>query len=238
LDCYPLMGSGRDHSGRYFTFPEYGADGSTIVGIATRYQHGKFFIPGGTRGIIIPDGLDVAKVDVLHIVEGPTDVASMWTAGLPVVGRPSNTGGAELLMGLLTQCHDRCRILVVGENDQKADGNWPGLHGAASVAERLALALGRRPGAIREPVRWAICPGGAKDVREWFKSASGEWKDRGVTLAAELSRVACYAESQERTTWRLLAENVSLRERLTRLEQIVSVLAEKTSATISASGTR
>lgn len=238
LDCHQLMGCGSDRDGKFFTFPEYGADGVTVVGIATRHQHRKLFVPGGNRGLSVPAGFDAATAERVDIVEGPTDVAAMWAAGLTAVGRPSNGGGADLLAGLLSRCPKHCRITVVGENDEKADGNWPGLHGAAAVADKLAVSLGRRPGADRHPVAWAVCPGGKKDVREWLTGAAGGWKDRGVTLAAELDRASRWAESNERAVWRLMSENLDLRKRVRRLEEMVAVLAETSGADISASGTR
>ena len=53
-------------------------------------------------------------------------------------------------------------ILVVGENDRKDDGHWPGRDGAKKLAAALARELGGR-------VRWTLAPAGYKDVRDWLK---------------------------------------------------------------------
>jgi hypothetical protein len=77
----------------------------------------------------------------------------MAHAGLAVVGRPSNTGGVELLAELFRALPASRDLLIVGENDAKTDGSWPGRDGAVSVARRLSAALGRT-------VHWTLPPGG------------------------------------------------------------------------------
>jgi len=49
--------------------------------------------------------------------------------------------------------------MVMGENDAKPDGRWPGKTGAVKVAEELSWHLGRL-------VHWAL-PDKAKDLRAW-----------------------------------------------------------------------
>jgi hypothetical protein len=73
------------------------------------------------------------------------------------VGRPSNASGAEDLAKLLHD-HD---VLIVGENDAKPDGRWPGRDGAVRVAQELAKRWGR-------PIRWTLPPEDAKDARAWL----------------------------------------------------------------------
>ena len=60
-------------------------------------------------------------------------------------------------------------VLVVGENDGKADGSWPGRDGAKAVAQQLA-------GHWDATVSWTLPPLGTKDVRAWVgeKIAAGD----------------------------------------------------------------
>lgn len=77
-------------------------------------------------------------------------------------------------------------IVIIGENDQKPDGNFPGCHGAVTVATKLVAMLGR-------PVKWALPPDGAKDVRDWLTDparGTKPWADRGAELAAKLLATA------------------------------------------------
>jgi hypothetical protein len=93
-------------------------------------------------------------------VEGASDVLALSWLGLGVVGRPSNSGGAEELARLLVNVPDR-EIVVLGEWDAKPDGQWPDRDGAVLVGRKLQTAL-------RRPVTWALPPNGAKDARAWF----------------------------------------------------------------------
>ncbi|MCH7872730.1 MAG: ATP-binding protein [Planctomycetes bacterium] len=88
--------------------------------------------------------------------------------GYAAVGRPSNCQGAELLAELL---RDR-DILVVGENDTKPDGKWPGRDGAERTARRIATEWG-------EPVEWTLPPEPAKDIRSWL----GDCVSQGLDLS-------------------------------------------------------
>jgi len=83
------------------------------------------------------------------------------------IGRPSAAGGAELLADLLSDTPDKRPIVVLGENDAKPDGKWPGRDGAKTVARKLARLLGRQ-------VRWVLPPDFAKDVRAWLGQRQGE----------------------------------------------------------------
>jgi hypothetical protein len=90
------------------------------------------------------------------IPEGPSDVLALTAMGIAAIGRPSNTGGVEMLAQLLADLPAERAIVVLGEYDPKPDGKWPGRDGAVKVAEELAARLGRT-------VFWALPPGGIKD---------------------------------------------------------------------------
>ncbi|HRW53994.1 MAG TPA: hypothetical protein P5081_14050 [Phycisphaerae bacterium] len=140
-------------------FPERDGRGR-IVGVSLRAPDGAKGSPkgdtGARRGLIVPTSLRNRAGPVL-VVEGASDVAACETIQLRAVGRPSNTGGGEQLAELL----DGVAVIVVGENDGKDGGAWPGRDGAKSIAKRLASEW-------REPVAWTLPPDGAKDIRAWL----------------------------------------------------------------------
>lgn len=185
LDALPLLGFRPDRDGGHFVFPETDARGC-VTGLNRRFPDGtKKMMPGGRRGLTLPAGWRETPGPVL-VVEGPTDAAAVAAAGLPAVGRPSNVGGVALLADLLADLGPDRGVIVVGENDRKETGDWPGRTGAESVARGLAARLHR-------PVRWALPPAGAKDVRDWLTAdARGRtpWPDRGAELLAHLTAAA------------------------------------------------
>lgn len=133
-----------------------------LAGFSFRAADGRKGAPasrsGCRRGLVIPARLHQLGEPVL-VVEGSSDVAACLVLGLAAVGRLSNSGGADDLAVLL----DGRDLLVVGENDGKDSGAWPGRDGAKRVAERLAAAEG-------EPVAWTLPPPDSKDVREWLRA--------------------------------------------------------------------
>ena len=94
------------------------------------------------------------------------------TLGLAAVGRPNNRSAKHLAEML-----DGRDVLVVGENDEKPDGSWPGRDGAVAVARSLAKTWGK-------PVRWTLPPEGTKDVRAWLNGRGVELEDRDALVAA------------------------------------------------------
>jgi hypothetical protein len=138
-----------------WTFPEYDAHDRTI-GLGLRWPDGKKGqMTGGRRGLILPKRWRDLPDPVL-IVEGPSDVLAGRAIGLSVIGRPSNSGGAELVAQV---CRNR-RVILVGENDRKPDGRWPGKEGAELVARKLE-AMWKRPVPVVFP------PDEQKDLRAW-----------------------------------------------------------------------
>jgi len=149
--------------------------------------------PGQKRGLIIPKNLKVSPDPVL-IVEGPSDVCACLTMGLTVVGRPNNTCGAELLAALIVNRD----VLVVGENDQRPDGLWPGRDGAALVAMTLARAW-------RRGVWWAL-PTKSKDIRAFLQENHGaDPIILGKHLLATLRENSCIAHPNPVFLRRILA---------------------------------
>jgi hypothetical protein len=163
-----------------FTIPEMN-EKEGIIGLAVRkvfsgMKSEKSFIRGGHRGLILPSGwLD--RNGPIFVVEGPSDVIALNAAGLRSIGRPSNTGGNELLAKLFAGKEEE--LFIVGENDCKDNGDWPGRFGAETTAKKLAEKIGR-------PVKMTMPPEGAKDVRAWLIAPAQSrltWPQRGEELS-------------------------------------------------------
>jgi len=180
------VGVGYDHTGEmFFSFPERD-ERWQVTGIKRRYANGSQKHMVGAK-----PGLSMAREWMLapgpvFLPEGGSDVAALLTLGLCAVGRPSNTGGVEVLIRLLRDLRHK-PIVVLGENDRKPDriGKelvetkdidglrlcprncegcqwcWPGRYGAQVTAQRLTNAFGRR-------VYYRMIAE-AKDAREWLQ---------------------------------------------------------------------
>lgn len=162
-----------------FSFPEYDEQ-RCIVGFSLRAEDGRKGSPSGSvgcrRGLTIPTSLEPGDGPVL-VVEGATDVAALSVLGLRGVGRPSNTGGGEVLAALLRNVGS---VVIVGENDKKPNGSHPGREGMQKVASHLANAWSRT-------VRQALPPSGCKDVRAWLQMRTAQGlaiQDREACVAA------------------------------------------------------
>jgi hypothetical protein len=144
-----------------YTFPENDESGN-VIGILKRNSETgeKRMFGGSKRGLSYPSNLDSADERPIFIPEGVSDTAVMLNLGLSAVGRPSATGGADHLAALLRDRPENLAIVVLGENDEKDDGTWPGRDGATKVAAKLQKQLGRS-------VKIAMPPVGHKDVRDY-----------------------------------------------------------------------
>jgi hypothetical protein len=136
-----------------------------IIGLLQRFPDGtKRFVSGGKRGLYIPTSFSVRKSEII-VVEGGSDTAAGLTLGWNVVGRPSASDGVALLIPLLKSANGR--ILVLGDNDPKRDGSWPGRRGAEQSAQRLGAAL-------RTDVFVTSIPMKFKDLRELVQAKEQE----------------------------------------------------------------
>lgn len=166
------VGYGDDYNGEHSTWPARD-DRGNIVGIVRRYTNGeKKSVYGGSTGLFYCHGWSRFEGPVL-VVEGGSDTAAGISAGLCVIGRPSNTGGAGWIRRMVeARCKGR-PVVVIGELDEKPDKKggasqcpkdcegcslcFPGKHGAIECAKQLGG-------------RWAFPPAGCKDLREaWNK---------------------------------------------------------------------
>jgi hypothetical protein len=164
--------------GPVWLFPERDAAGA-VVGLQRRFRNGEKRNLGA-RGLCIPEGWQQCRGPIF-LPEGASDTLALAALGLAAVGRPSNTGGLTHLPGLLAAVAADLHIVVLGENDEREDGAWPGRDGAVQVALELTRALGR-------PVHSTLPPAGHKDVRAWVlarkmdPTCSDEWSVAGDEL--------------------------------------------------------
>lgn len=190
------VGVGEDRDGRYWSFPERTGQ-LKVTGIVRRYEDGtKKMIRWGRHGVyLIPYWWRLAGPVLLP--EGGSDTAALVSLGLSAIGRPSNIGGVEYLIGLL---RDHVRpIVVLGERDEKPDRRgkpktehgcpkdcqgcmfcWPGLAGAKATADRLSKSLKRN-------VLYRLPPTGFKDAREWLKKEGEFSTESGLKFVAKLT---------------------------------------------------
>jgi hypothetical protein len=174
----PLIGHGTSsRTGPYFTFPEADAD-EKIVGVTRRFADGsKKMMFGSKHGLTFPAGWR-ARPGPLFVPEGATDTLTMSFAGLRAVGRPFNSGGTDDLVALAATLPPDDHLILLGENDQKSDGEWPGRDGVERVARGVTEKSHRS-------VSIAFPPPGAKDVRDWLSSPARpgtSWAERGREL--------------------------------------------------------
>lgn len=175
--AWDAIGAKPDGDG--WKIPERNAEGE-IIGWSRRFADGhKGYVAGGKRGLTMKYPLapyaGSSASDPVFVVEGATDTAAGVSLSLDTVGRPSNTGGGELLVALLADRH----VCIVGENDWKPGRKsgtvaWPGRDGAQGIARKL---IGACPS-----VRIIFPPDGVKDLRAWVAE--------GVTREDILPRVA------------------------------------------------
>lgn len=149
------IGVGWDPWRQAWTFPECRYDGR-VIGVMLRYPDGtKRCIPGSHRGLILPWGWQHFRGPVF-VPEGATDVAALLSTGRQAIGRPSTdcVGDLPLLATSLP-----IEPIILGENDQRPNGSWPGRNGAMRCAEQVAAVL-------RRPVEFNFPPAGHKDIRD------------------------------------------------------------------------
>ena len=174
-----------------YAFQEVDGD-RRIIGISYRDISGrKGFARGGQRGLYLPLDFD-ELTGLTYVVEGASDVLACLEMGMRVIGRPSNSGGADLIAEL---CKDQ-DVVIVGENDRKDNGRWPGLDGARRVARRV-----RRQS--KGDVVYALPPEGSKDVRDYLASAKSAGVDP-IEAGRELResmRAAASIDFRKRPTW-------------------------------------
>lgn len=123
-----------------------------VIGIRLRANDGrKWAVTGSKAGIFMAHPL--LRQPMAFICEGPTDTAAVLSMGLWAYGRPSCTGGTELLQKTIRQ-HGVKEVVILSDNDE------PGIHGARRLAEQL-------------PIRCCVLVPPTKDVREMARLGGG-----------------------------------------------------------------
>jgi len=143
-----------------WSFPMADADGA-VRGIRLRLPNGrKLAIKGSKEGLFIPaqgrKGTEGTIFDDhrLLICEGATDTAGLLDLGFTnAVGRPSCTGGINIVIGLVKRRKPNVAVIV-------ADGDKPGQRGANDLASVLL--------AYVATLTVIAPPPGIKDVRQWL----------------------------------------------------------------------
>jgi 5S rRNA maturation endonuclease (ribonuclease M5) len=123
-------------------------DRRRVIGIRLRNEKSKWAVGGSSSGCFIPSGIDSRSA--LLICEGPTDTAAAITLGYQAIGRPSCSGGTEIICDML-QAGRRRDVVIVADND------GPGQAGAKALQDRIV--------GLCASVRAWTPP--AKDLREW-----------------------------------------------------------------------
>jgi hypothetical protein len=156
--------TGWAHDRAAWTFPMQNATGA-VTGIRLRLEDGrKLSVTGGREGLFVPDALDPAGP--LLMCEGPTSCAALLDMGFAAVGRPSCSGGVELVRVFL-HAHRR-DVVILGDHDSakpRPDGSsfYPGQDGAARLAREVV-------GVCRSLK--VIVPPNAKDARDWKRAGA------------------------------------------------------------------
>jgi hypothetical protein len=120
------------------------------------------------------------------VPEGGTDTLAMAAGGLRVVGRPSASHTDLVIAWAKKHVSPGERIVLVGENDAKRDGRWPGLDDAGRAAQVIADAL------PEHVVMFALVPDRAKDSRQWLarrvthEDHQDQWEEVGEQLKEKL----------------------------------------------------
>lgn len=140
----------------HLAWPEFDGAGNRVTVADRSPTGGKSSVKGAKRGLIVPadEALLRDRIDRFGIVlvpEGFSDAAALFALGLPCIGRPQAQGKtateylAQALRRLAPEISDGGgpRIVVLAENDRKANGAWPGKDGAEATAQTLANLLGR-----------------------------------------------------------------------------------------------
>ena len=167
--------------------PERDAGGA-IIGQQRRYDDGsKKQVAGTKRGLTCTHPLSAddgaTASNPVFVVEGASDTAAGLDLRMPIVGRPSATGGAHLLGELLAGRH----VVIVGENDDGA-----GQDGAEAIADQLAGPCAS--------VRIIYPPAEVKDLRSWYAMPGGCDHQTLLDLAGEVEAVEPVEPSKPATT--------------------------------------
>jgi hypothetical protein len=166
-----------------------------VVGLRVRTESGrKFSYTGGAEGLFLPAGLHWAGQTLLCFPEGPTSTAALLDLGFDAIGRPSCSGGTELLVEYLKVGPKR-DVVVLGDHDEakkRPDGSVfrPGQDGAERLAGRLCAA------GVCKSVK-VLVPPFCKDARDWKRGGATRATIEACIRATPYWRRAAYVGAGE-----------------------------------------
>jgi hypothetical protein len=123
LSLSPIGYDGTGPEGPIWFFSERDPVGG-IVGLQRRYRNGEKRNLG-QRGLCIPEDWHQRRGPIL-LPEGASDTLTLTALGRSALGRASNCGGVTWLAALLKGVPADRAIIVVGDNDERANGAWQG----------------------------------------------------------------------------------------------------------------
>ena len=170
------LGIGWSEDHRAWSFPMVDCRGN-VLGIRLRQRNGfKFAVTGGHDGLFVPHSQEnECGGSPLIICEGATDTAAVLDLGFSlVVGRPSCTGGAKLLIELVNAWKTADVVIL-------SDGDDAGRRGAETLAALLLAYL--------KIVRIIEPPAGIKDARAWLRAGATHPHLMKVMEAAPVRRL-------------------------------------------------
>lgn len=146
-----------------YSFPMRSGD-NLVVGVRFRnLQSAKWAARGSANGLFVPT--DNNPAGLLCVVEGPTETAAMLDWGFSVVGRPSNTAGADFVVAYAKRFLPRRPICIIRNNDP--EGSVAETHtiaGAETLADRLKSEKAASEVSIIHPP--------TKDMRDYLKQGA------------------------------------------------------------------
>lgn len=143
---------GLGYDGTNWSFPMFNAY-RRVIGIKLRPPAGrKFCVHGSHLGITWPK--DLAGAGPLLICEGESDTAAALDLGFDVIGRPSCSGGVEIICEALNRRLRYQHVWIFEDRDE------PGIKGADALAARI------KP--LVRGVKVLHCPW-HKDLRQWLQ---------------------------------------------------------------------
>jgi hypothetical protein len=198
FSALPLLGAyPRERNGACWIFPEVNGQG-VLIGLTRRWRNGqKASMLGSKRGICMPKGWHDGDGPIF-MPEGASDTLTLVALGLNALGRPSDSAGTKHLVDALDSLDKTRSLVVLGENDAKADGSWPGRDNARVTARALQELLKRK-------VFWTLPPNGAKDVREWATKLVGhdqcleDWHAMGEVFLGAVKWIPAYEDAEVAT---------------------------------------
>jgi hypothetical protein len=138
-------------------------DAGEIIGMHLRTIGGtKFAVLGSRNGLFYPrhlhpkDSLAALGIKTLVVAEGLSDALTLTGWGFAAIGRPSCSGGAQLVRLVVARLKPQT-VVIVPDNDAGGQGK----KGAIRLARELAARQ------TTSSVRIAELPCGVKDVRVW-----------------------------------------------------------------------